>query len=43
MGTLELIAFRAKREYSTKLCEWKAAESESKTAILAMDKHDRVY
>ena len=43
MGTLELNAFRANREYRTKLKQWLAAESESATASWAMDKYDCVY
>ena len=42
-GTLELNAFRAKREYRTKVRDWKAAESESATATWRMDRFDRTY
>jgi hypothetical protein len=43
MGTLELNAYRAKREYRTKLNDWKEAESGSATAPWSMDRWDRVY
>ncbi|MEA3438859.1 MAG: hypothetical protein U9R58_01095 [Chloroflexota bacterium] len=43
MGTLELNAYRAKREYRTKLADWKAAESDSASAHWRMDGWDRVY
>ena len=43
MGTLELNAFRANREYRTKLKQWKEAESESATATWRMDRFDRTY
>jgi hypothetical protein len=43
LGTLELNAYRAKREYRTKIAEWKVAEAESATAIWRMDKWDRAY
>lgn len=43
LGTLELNAYRAKREYRTKIVEWKAAEAESATASWRMDKWDRLY
>ena len=42
-GTLELNAYRAKRDYRYKLAQWQAAEAESATAAWAMDQHDRVY
>jgi hypothetical protein len=43
LGTLELNAFRAKREYRIKLKQISAAEAESASATWRMDKHDRVY
>ena len=43
MGTLELNAFRANREYRTKLKQWLAAESESAVTTWRMDKYDHVY
>lgn len=43
MGSLELNAYRAKREYRTKLREWKATESESTTTPWQMDSYDRIY
>ena len=43
MGTLELNAFRANREYRTKLKQWLAAESESNISSWTMDKYDQVY
>ena len=43
MGTLELNAFRARREYRTMRDQFLLAESESKSAIWTMDKFDRVY
>ena len=42
-GTLELNAYRAKREYRTKVRDWKTAEPESVTATWAMDQCDRIY
>ena len=42
-GTLELNAFRAKREYRTKVRDWKAAENETAIAAWSMDKYDRAY
>ena len=43
-GTLELNAFRAKREYRTKVRDWKTAESESEiSSAWSMDSYDRVY
>lgn len=43
LGTLELNAFRAKREYRTKLDDWLVKESESGTITWSMDQYDRVY
>jgi hypothetical protein len=43
MGTLELNAYRARREYRKLLADWKAAGSKSARAVWRMDKHDRIY
>ena len=43
LGTLELNAYRAKREYRIKIEEWKAAESHSAITRWTMDKWDRAY
>lgn len=42
-GTLELNAFRARRDYRTMLRDWKAAEAETASASWSMDKFDRTY
>lgn len=43
LGTLELNAYRAKREYRLKLEQWQAAEAESGMVSWQMDRWDRVY
>ena len=43
MGTLELNAYRAKREYRIKLEDYKRAMADSATARWRMDKWDRAY
>jgi len=43
LGTLELNAYRAKREYRLKLEQWQAAEAESGIVQWQMDRWDRVY
>jgi hypothetical protein len=43
MGTLELNAYRARRDYRLLLSKMQTAESQSKSSTWKMDKSDRVY